>query len=72
MKLFRGFAVLGVLALSSTSLFAKSAQISAPPPSGGESVCVGVYCNGVASGVACGRTTQELYDQAVSICSGGA
>jgi hypothetical protein len=70
MKLFRGFALLGVLALSSTALSAKSVQISAPPPTQGQYTCVPVSCNGVPAGQACGGTTSEILRSAIALCGG--
>jgi hypothetical protein len=69
MKLFRGLALISTLALSTTAAFANSVQISSPAPSAGDNVCVDVYCNGSFGGKACGKTTQDLVDGAIELCS---
>jgi hypothetical protein len=68
MKLFRGSALLCALALCTTAAFAKSVQISAPPPGSGSRTCVPVYCDGAYGGQACGDSTAELVNAALSLC----
>ena len=60
------------LVFSLASAFAQGTspvQVGAPVPDEDDGVCVSVSCDGQHAGTVCGRTTQDLVDAAIALCS---